>query len=187
MDGISIATNIKDFSAQIQSLSSRVARRVVGRAVAASGIVFRNTARQLAPVLKVPDKRRVAGTLKKNIIFTRRRSKDPLSINGRVTVKTTRRRTAVQLLKLKRRGVELDPFWWVFLEAGYIPRARKSGGLRGGVRSKALQRKRALQSGAKKISFPFLDPAFKKSRSRALEAFSAQMDQGLREEAARVG
>jgi len=183
-NGVVVRTNLAQFKQQIDALGRRFGGRVVPRANRAAGVVFRDLARLLAPVLRTPDPRRVAGSLRRNIYTGRSRDAAPGAVSAFVGVKTSRRRSNVQQLKLRRSGKVLDPFWWRFLEGGWTPRGRGKK-LRGGTRSRALQRSRNAAAGAQQISRPFLAPAFERGKVRALAAFVAAMERGIKEESAR--
>lgn len=181
-DGASVTVNIPDFMRQIREIGSKVEKKVARRAVNAGASVFKELAKRAAPVLREPEKRRVAGALKKNIITVRSRfaRRDQVLYNvGVRTLRTLRTKSKVKQLKFVRSG---DPFYWYFLERGWTPRGpgRK---LRGGERKRRIQRKRNLLKGAKEYQFPFLEPAFEQGGARALETIIRTFDEGLTKEA----
>lgn len=170
-DGVVVKLNLPDFRRQLAQLSDLVERRIATRAIRAAGKVFQAGARRLAPVLHGKDPRRRAGALRQAIYVGRSRE----SRKGLLIYKVSVRATGGQ----EKRGI--DPFYWRFLEGGWQPRGR-SKGLKGGNRSKAVQRARALKAGGRRRSFPFLKPAFEENGAAALAAFVSTMEQGLAEE-----
>lgn len=170
-DGIIIRTNLPAFKAQLAALGARLERRIVARGLNAAGRVLRESARRFAPVLKGQRKGRVAGALRRAIYVGRSKQSKP----GRPIVVVGVRASKAQ----QKRGV--DPFYWRFLEGGWLPRGpgRK---LRGGVRSRALQRERAIKAGSRRVAYPFLAPAFRLSSGAALDAFERAVAQGIEAE-----
>lgn len=164
-DAVRVVTNLPDFQRDLAALGQRVQRRVATRAARAAGRVFREAAKALAP--------RRTGALARGLYVGRSRRSTRSTLVFTVGVRSG-----------KRAGKRGDPFYWRFLEGGWIP----SGGKRrrGGLRSRALQRERALAAGARRVSHPFLDPAFRQRGAQALAEFNRVMTQGIAEEAARV-
>ena len=72
-------------------------------------------------------------------------------------------------------SVNLDAYYWRWLESGFYPR-RPGQALRGGKRTKALQRACAAR-GEQKIVKPFIAPAFRKSENAALRVFNQRLEQ----------
>ena len=99
-------------------------------------------------------------------------------------VRSTGKLSAVQSLDVKRSGRVPDPFYWRFLEKGWIPRGRGRK-FRGGTRSRALQRERALAGGARRVSHPFFMPAFRIADTVALDAFNKVIEDGIARESQR--
>lgn len=172
-DGVSIKMNIPEFSRRLRELGADFERRAVRSATNAAGQVFRKAAIALAPELKTPSKKRVRGVLKRSIYVARSRSQ---SRRGMETY-------SVSFRKRKQSGG--DPFYGRFLEAGWIPRGRGRA-LKGGRRSKALQRSRALAGGARKITeYAFLAPAFKSDGPAAVAAFNRKIEERIQKENAK--
>lgn len=167
-DGIIVRVNLPAFRREIKTLGAKVERRVVAAGVRAAGIVFRDAARAAAPRLKKPDLRRVPGALARGVRLARSRKGERGTVAMFVGVKASKgaRKTA------------RDPFYWRFLEGGWIPRGRGQA-LRGGTNAKALQRRRLLAGGASRLSLPFLLPAFQRSQGAALTAFNRKVDERL--------
>lgn len=61
-----------------------------------------------------------------------------------------------------------DPFYWRFLEGGWIPRG-PGNKFKGGERTRAILRARALAGGASRVNHPFLQPAFTFAENAALD------------------
>lgn len=174
-NGVVVTTNLPDFRRQLKEVGQRVERRLTARAVRAAGKVFRTEARELAPVLKTPSRGRVAGALRRAVYMGRSKFTKRGEVRFFVGVRAGK----------KVRGTARDPFYWRFLEGGWIPRGPGKA-LKGGNRSKALQRDRALKAGARKVAYPFLQPAFERGKERALRAFVQTMEEGLAQEVRNV-
>lgn len=183
-NGVVVKTNLAQFNQQIAALGKRFSGRILPRANRAAGVVFRDQARLIAPVLQQPDPRRIPGALRRNIYVGVMRSPQPGTVVAFVTVRTSRKRTEVKKLKIARSGKVVDPFYWRFLEGGWMPRTAGKR-LRGGSNSKALQRQRNAAAGARTISKPFFAPAFERGKVRALAAFVATAEKGILEESVR--
>jgi HK97 gp10 family phage protein len=163
-DGVRVRVDIPDFRRQLREIEARLQRRVVGDGVRAAARVFRDAARRGAPVLRAPDRRRTAGALRQAIVITRGKF-----VRGQVSYAVT-----VRASKL-RRGTRDDPFYWRFLEGGWIPRGpgRRIGG---GERRRALERSRILGGGGRRVQYPFLQPAFDQQKGAALSAFNQRVE-----------
>jgi HK97 gp10 family phage protein len=163
---VDVKVDLPDFRRQMAEVGKRMSTRVTRNAVRAAASVSRRFARDKAPVLKPGkfNKHRVPGALKRNIDIRRGRSRDRDVIGLNVGVRVGK--------STKGRGV---PFYWRWLEGGWIPRGRGQA-LRGGNRSKALQRRRLLTGGAKRRQYPFLAPAFAAGQGEALQAFNDRMN-----------
>jgi len=168
-DGVKVTVNIPDFRRQLAALGSRVEGNIAVRGLRAAGRVFRDEVRLRAPMLKQPTKGRTIGALKRSIYTGRSRSSRPGAPVHFV---------GVRAMKATKRNAATDPFYWRWLEGGWMPRGRGQG-LRGGNRYRALQRRRNLQSGGKRISYPFIAPAFQAKQREALGAFNAAVDKGI--------
>jgi hypothetical protein len=176
-EAVVVKTNIPDFRKQLAELGTRFERRVATRASRAAALVFRNIAREIAPER--------TGELRRGIYVGRSRESRPGKVVYFVSVRSFRRRTAVARLKRRRAGL-VDPFYWRFQEGGWVPRGRGRG-FRGGARRRTIERNRAIAAGARRVSNPFLAPAFSRGGSQALQAFNAEMERGIAEEARRGG
>lgn len=177
MSDISLRTNIKDFNADLRALGDRITKRVVRSAVAAGARVIVPIARRLAPVLKNPkEKRRVPGTLRDGIYAQRVKPIDG-GLSAGVSVRSPR-----SARFRKRAGLQF-PFYWRFLEGGWIPRGPGKR-LRGGDRRKREQR--AASPGGRR-QFPFLAPALKEGQPAVLRKFDEVMTKGIAREQEKRG
>lgn len=169
-DGVTVKVNIPDFKRQLLALGQRMEKNIVRRGARAAGSVFVEEARRRAPVLREPRQGRVAGALRRSIRSTSRRSE-----RGTVKQSVGVRATSAQT----KNGV--DPYYWRFLEAGWIPRGPGQR-FKGGTRRRRLERERALAGGARKVAYPFLKPAFDAAGPRALDAFNKAVADGIAKE-----
>lgn len=171
-DGFELKVDIPDFRRQIRQLGDRMERRIVRGAIRDAAKVFREAAAQRAPVLREPDSRRIPGTLRRAIAIL-----NPRRGGQRGTVRLV---VSVRSATKARLGGARDPFYWRFLEAGWVPRGPGQR-LRGGSRSRQAQRARAAAGGARRFQYPFLEPAFRQSGSAALAAFTRGMEKRIAE------
>lgn len=169
-DGVTVKVNIPDFKRQLQALGQRMEKNIVRRGIRAAGSVFVDEARRRAPVLREPRKDRVAGALRRAIRSVSRRSP-----RGIVKQSVGVRATSAQ----SKAGI--DPFYWRFLEAGWVPRGPGQK-FKGGVRRRKLERQRAIAAGARTVAYPFLKPAFDAAGRRALDAFNKAVADGIAKE-----
>jgi HK97 gp10 family phage protein len=174
-DQVRVVTNLPDFKRQLQSIAFDMQKRAVATAARAGTKVLKALAVQGAPELQKPDTRkvnpRVRGTLRRAIYagVAYRRSKPGLVVS---TVGVYR--------KDKTRGKKTPKttqgaFYWYFLEAGWVPRG-PGRRLRGGERTKRLERSRSV---SRQIKKPFLKPALDAGAGRAVEAFNASMQKSI--------
>jgi len=164
-----VTTNLPDFRRQLAEVERRTRARIVRRALRDCASVFLRFARNAAPVLKPTGKfnrQRIPGALKRGIYVGRGRDRERGVVRMFVGVRSGRDYAK------KGRG---DPFYWRFLEAGWIPRGPGKK-LKGGERSRALQRRRLISGGATRVQYPFLAPAFSRGKGDALQAFNARMN-----------
>lgn len=166
-EAVTVKVDIRDFRRQLREVGARMEKRAVSQGLRDAAKVFRDAARQAAPVLREPDKRRIPGALRAGIIIVRGKGGGRGVLRFAVTVRRTTTRS----------GTTRDPFYWRFLEGGWIPRGPGQR-FAGGVRSRALARSRAS---AGRIERPFLAPAFASSRVAALAAFERGVERRLAE------
>ena len=172
-ENVRIVTNLPDFKAQLRTLGLDFERRVFRAGTNAAAQVFKKLAIQHAPVLKEPRKDRVPGLLRRAIYVKRSRARTAGREHYFVGVrqgKSARR----------RRGGNLDAFYWRFLEDPRGHLARGPGQrLRGGRRRVALERER-LRARAKRVKpYPFLAPAFQQGQDAALRAFNDRVQKRI--------
>jgi len=161
-----LKTNMPDFKRQMAALSVDVQRKAVRSAMFAASGVLRAAVKAKAAEPKSPtSKRPRTGTLARAVYAVRNRRGSSRGTEMFVVGVRSGRRAA----KTGR-----DAFYWRFLEGGWIPRG-PGGALRGGTRSKRLQRQRAVAGGAKVVQYPFIRPAFEIARGRAVESFERRM------------
>ena len=188
-DGVSVKLEIPDFTAQLKRFERTVQKKIAARAVNKGAQVFKVFAKREAPVLAKANKQRIKGLLQRTIIVAKSKFNNKTRIEYTVTVRGPKRiKSAVRRLKAKRRaaGRATDAFYWYFLEHGWAPR-RPGQALRGGDRSKRLQRQRNRAAGATYITGKeFLAKAFRSAQSPALLAVIREMNAGIDEESRRV-
>lgn len=172
-DGVRVTVDLARFKAELNKAAAAIEKKVARRAVRAAGAKFVDAAKTAAPVLRKADTRRkdprLPGTLRDAIRFLPRRGGRGL-VAGNVTVIATKAQVA------KGR----NPFYWRFLEGGWIPRGPGQK-LRGGSRRRALERRRLTAAGARKVQYPFLATAFRRAGSAALAAFQRVFNEGMDE------
>jgi hypothetical protein len=163
--------NLPDFKRQMLQ-AGRDFIPIARAASRAAAVEFAKAIRRTAP--KGP-----TGTLKRAVVIKRMRRVPP-GIAGSIV--GIRQGKSQQRLQRKRKGkavtVNLDAFYWRFLEGGWHPR-RPGSQLRGGRRTKALQARRAAASGKGKVSHPFIKPAFQGTHGQALSAFYSALNKGV--------
>lgn len=165
-DGFEVNIDLPDFRRQLAEVGRRIERRAVSQGVRNAARVMRDEARKRAPVLRVPTPRRIPGALRQAITIARTRKKQRGLIGYSVIVRASK----------ARRGGYRDPFYWRFLEAGWIARG-PGRRLRGSASRKAEQR----ASSGRRYQFPFLAPAFRQSQGAALAAFNAGVESRIAE------
>lgn len=165
--GVSVRINLAELRRELGAASAKIEKRAAGDGVRAAARVFRDRARAIAPVLRTPDRRRIPGALRRAIVVARSKKRERGLVAYFVGVKAS---TAQ-----RRRGA--DPFYWRFLEGGWAPRGPGQR-LRGGVRSRALQRRRTAAS---RIARPFLAPAYAGGQGAALSAFTQRFNARMTE------
>lgn len=167
-DGVEIRSNLPELRAHLSKIANDLEKKVIRQATAASAAVFRKYVRKSAPVLRQSTKWRTSGTLKKAIYITRSKHREDGLEHYYLNVRKGSKAAAKNQ----------DAFYWVFLEHGWIPRGPGKA-LRGGKRSKALQRERNLKAGATKVQFPFIKPGFDAGKEEALDAFFTRAMKGI--------
>lgn len=175
-NSITVRNNLPEFKRELLALGQRIERNIARAALRASAKVVADEANRIAPVLAKPilgrKRRRIPGALRNSIrVIGSRRSKRGLPAYA-LWVRATS--------KQAENGV--DPFYWRFLEAGWIPRG-PGNRFKGGKRRRAVERERALASGAQKITkYRFFEPAFKSKQAAAIDAFVKRVETGIAKE-----
>lgn len=174
-DGLNMKFDIPAFAAQLRAFGNDFSRLALRAATNAAAQIYKKAAIAKAPILQgFTNKRRVPGTLKRAIYVVRARDSKVGFEHYQVSFRSGKKGTKGR-----------DAFYGRFLEAGWVPRGRGKG-LKGGKRSKALQRSRNIAAGATKITkYRFLDPVFGPSTSAAIAAFNAKIQQRLDKENAK--
>lgn len=179
---IGVKADIPDFRRQMKEVGEKMSKRVVRAGLKAGADVLKKEAQSRAPVLRnLISKRRTPGLLKSSIYTGSGRTQDRSTVRYFVAVRSRRRVLKLAAGRAKRKGVAFDaaavndPFYWRFLEAGWVPRGpgRK---LIGGKRLRALKLKRNIAAGARRYRYPFLDPAFRAGGGAALAAFNRTVE-----------
>lgn len=167
MTGIVIRDNLPDFKRQLDRLEQELQVRSVRRSASATARLMRDAVKRAAGLPKSPKSTRTrTGNLDAAVYALRNRRTSTRGAErwlvgvrqGKKTI-TNRRTGATRELP--------DAFYARFLEFGWIPRGRGKA-LRGGNRSKRLQRERLKEQ---KVSYPFFGNAFRGIQSRALDTF----------------
>jgi len=185
MSDIDVRINVRDFNADLRDLGNRITKRVARNAVAAGARVIVPIARKLAPSLKsTKEKRRVAGTLKAGI-YQKKAVPIPGGVSSTISVRSPRVKSFT-----KRAGIQ-TPFYWRFIEGGWVQRGafkHKSGGagrLKGGERRRNATR--TALGGRQIPGRGFLSGALKEGGPAALRKFEEIMAKGIAREQAKRG
>lgn len=157
---MTVTYNIIDFRRQIAEFSGKMQARVFRAGVRAAGRVFLKPAIANAPVLQNPEKsrRRLYGALKANIYLGRPKKQPRGGVRMVVSVRSGEARDRV-------RGI--NPWYWKFLEGGWIPTGPKR--VAGGKASRRLFRKR--NQSRKILDYRFIRPAWDANQGQAIRAF----------------
>ncbi len=157
----------EELQRRLRALGGKPIERISLASLRAGGGKFRDAARERVPLLKTPDPRRRAGTVKKNIRVARARGQGENEFEvvvgvRRLSARSTRefKRKANTFESFKRAGRILsgkdnpdDPYYWRWIE---LPTRRQ------GLRAQ-----------------PFLRPAFTDARDAASDAALARLRQGI--------
>jgi HK97 gp10 family phage protein len=173
-DGIEIKTNLPALKQQLAKFNLEFEQKVMRQATASAIGVFRRRVKALAPVLKERRKKRMAGTLQRAIYIKRSRDRSSGREHYFLGVRGGRKTK-----KNEPAAFHFLAFYWRWLEAGWYPRGRGRK-LRGGDRSRALQRERNAARGAQKRKFPFIKPGFESGKGAALKAFYRRAETAIR-------
>jgi HK97 gp10 family phage protein len=163
-----VRTNLPDFKRAMDALGRAFGPKVARPAAAAAAAVFRKAVKAHAP--------KDTGRLKAAVYIRRERDSKRGLEHYLVAVKSGPKARAI---KRKRGTVNLDAYYWRFLEAGWVPRQPGSGVRGGGRNVRALRRRRAVAGGAREHRHPFIAPAFRSARFEALRVFYAKAESAL--------
>ena len=165
-DGVKVTIDLPDFRRQLREVEKRFRNRAVSQGARDAARVFRDGARQAAPVLRTRDPRRLPGVLRTAITVARSKKRERGLIAVSVIVRAGK----------GRRGTARDPFYWRFLEAGWIPRGpgRRAA-------STGRQRNAERDAGRGRVAYPFLAPAFRSRQGAAVSAFNRGVERRLAE------
>src|SRR5262245_17861771 len=174
-DGVEVIFNLRDFKAELDKFKVDFQAKTIRSATNAAAQVFKRAVIEKAPILLgFQNPRRVPGTLKRAIYVKRTRDSRP-----------GKEHYLISFRKGKKATKGRDAFYGAFLEAGWIPRGPGKK-IKGGNRSRALQRKRLLAGGKRKITeYRFIMPAFQQVRQQALAAFEKRLDDRIKRETRR--
>ena len=172
---INVRTNLPDFKLQLARFSADFQRKTVKSALSAAAAVYKKLAVAKAPVLNAftPKRKkdpRIPGNLRKAIYSTRSRSKSRAGVE-----------TYFVSFRRGLKGEKRDAFYGRFLELGWQPRG-PGHKLRGGDKSRALQRARNFAAGAKRYRYAFLEPAFQQGGAAAIRAFTIRIEKRIAQE-----
>lgn len=159
---------VKEVAAEFERLLSDLKKKDVLSALRAAARPFVLAARANAPVLKTPNPRRVAGTLRRNIkAFASKKFRGQGGVIGvYVTVKASRK-------DLKNSPITGDPYYWRWVEGGHriVPRSRRVGTRGGKAVNAATIRARRQAATAMVKPHPFLGPTFPAQADAAVRLF----------------
>lgn len=163
-----VKTNLPEFRRQMEKLGKDFIP-LARRASLSAARELAKEVRQKAP--------KNTGRLRAAVVIKRARRVPRGSVHYIVGI---RQGASAQRVQRRRGGkktsVNLDAFYWRFLEQGWVPR-RPGTQLQGGSRTKSLQARRARAAGGGVVRYPFIAPAFQSASGKALSAFYAKLDQ----------
>jgi hypothetical protein len=151
-DGITATVKgIPELREALLGLPAKLRRRALMNALRAAGRVVQKRAREVAPRLKHPVKGRTPGLLVKKISvrtskLARKAGDAGVFINVRPAAKGQRGRNS-----------PTDPFYWRWIEFGWNPAGRHTGGLRGNAGKRYRRRLNASQSAKIRTGWRFLE------------------------------
>lgn len=167
---ITIRTNLPEFKAKLNQISADMQKRSMRSATRAAATVISKIAKQEAPIRQT---RKVVkgqiiqpGTLKAAIGVVSKRA--PRGTSLMMVIPRSGRKAR------KVKGAKLDAYYWAWVEQGHV-----IGRVRGGKRTKALQRERAKAAGHRTRPNPYLRRAFNRGQGQAVDAFYKQLDKAF--------
>jgi hypothetical protein len=174
---VTITTNLPDFRRQLKELKAQMTP-IASFANRAGANEFRKAVRKFSRLGGAhPDRR--TGRLSAAVVVKRARRVPGGEVMHIVGI---RQGKSQQRIKRRRKSgateVNLDAYYWRFLEQGFYPR-KPGTALRGGRRTKALQRDRAKARGEAKITRSFLLPAFHAASASVLRVHAAALEKAF--------
>lgn len=173
VDGVDVRiTGLEQTKYALEALAADLRRRVVRGALRAASRPLVTTAKQFAPVLKYPVKRRRAGVMRKAIrVFN---SKKATGKGGVIGVYVTVRASSKDLRKAPVTG---DPYYWRWVEGGHrvVARGKRIGTRFGKARYDTTLRERRRASMRKVAPKSFLQPAYRAKQQEVIRLFSEQV------------
>lgn len=166
-----VRSNLPEFKAWLQTIKADMRGRAVKAAVGATARVFAAEARRTAPVDRRP-KAMHRGRLKKAIYGVAskyRQGQD--TVYGVVAARSGRK---YQKVRRGKQYANLDAFYWPWVEGGHVARGPGQR-IRGGMRRRALERKRLRAAGKWVEGRWFLRRAFQTQQTAALQAFEKRL------------
>ena len=169
---ITIRTNLPEFKSKLQQIGADMEKRSVRTATRAAANVIAKIAKSEAPIRKT---RKVIagqvippGVLKASIgLVSKRRPKGTVAY---MVIPRSGRRTR----KGKGSAASRDAYYWAWVEQGHV-----IGRLRGGSRSKAVQRRRLQAAGQMTTPNRYLRRAFTQGQGRAVDAFYESLEKSF--------
>jgi hypothetical protein len=174
---ITVKTNLPDFKRQMEA-AGKAFIPIAFAATRAAASEIAKAVRGAARTLKKSG--RSTGRLARSVVIKRARRNVPRGTAHYIV--GIRQGKAAQRVQRRRKGqtvaVNLDAFYWRWLEGGWVPRGPGSA-LAGGRRTKALQARRARAAGARRFTYPFISPAFRTAQGGALSKFYSALETGV--------
>lgn len=147
-------------AASLRSFGPAIARNGLRAAVNAGATVVRKSVEAHAPVGE-------SGTLKRALY--QKAIRELSSLERQVFYVGVRRGKKYQAVKKGKRTLDMDAYYWTWVEFGHLVVPR---GGRGGVRAR---RRIATMIGRRVKPRPFMRPGFESSKYAALEAIQAKL------------
>lgn len=178
-DEVIVRSNLPDFKRDLENFGIDMAQKITGRA-ARAGI----TKLKDAVIAEAP---RRTGRLRA-AVYVKSNKKETTAgqwaygIRIRSGKREQTRRANKQQREFKFKTVNLDAFYWYYLEKGWIPRG-PGNPIGGGKRVRKIRRANLLSHGGANFKrFPFIKPAFQKTRDPALQEIIRLIDERIKRE-----
>jgi len=171
-------SGLPDLRAALLGIAPKLRKRALRTALAAGARVVRDAAKRATPVIKAPVRGRKPGTVR-DAISVRTSKRDSKSGDVGVFVNVRPAKGAVyrggKLVKGSQRGrlSENDPYYWRWLNWGWNPSSRATGGA--GAAGKAQRRKLSKAGGPAKIPGALFLEKGAAAIAQALEVFKAKI------------